>query len=61
MPIIIPLRRLTEQEKEKAAQNSLRQGKLEMAQNMLKTGADMKFIVQVSGLSEEEVRRNSER
>jgi predicted transposase/invertase (TIGR01784 family) len=49
-----------EREKEKAAQDGLEQGKREMARNMLNFGFEMDKIVQASGLSEEEIRGNSE-
>jgi predicted transposase/invertase (TIGR01784 family) len=50
-----------EREKEKAAQDALEEGKrktaLEIAHNLLKTGMTLKQVVQVTGLSEEEIPR----
>ncbi|MDR1376270.1 MAG: PD-(D/E)XK nuclease family transposase [Synergistaceae bacterium] len=53
-------REKAEREKKKAAQDALKQGKREMARNLLKLGTGMDIIVQASGLSEEEIRRISE-
>jgi predicted transposase/invertase (TIGR01784 family) len=48
-----------EREKEKAAQDALEEGKrktaLEIARNLLKTGMTIKQVVQITGLSEEEI------
>jgi predicted transposase/invertase (TIGR01784 family) len=57
-------REQAEREKEKAAQNSLKQGleqgkremAFTMAHNLLKLGTGMDIIVRASGLSEEEIR-----
>jgi predicted transposase/invertase (TIGR01784 family) len=53
-------RERAEREKEKAAQDALeqglKQGKQEMAHNLLELGMNMDQIVQASGLSEEEIR-----
>jgi predicted transposase/invertase (TIGR01784 family) len=62
-------REKAEREKEKAALNGLKQGleqgleqgKREMARNFLKLGTKMDIIIQASGLSEEEVRKISEK
>jgi predicted transposase/invertase (TIGR01784 family) len=54
---------LLEQERERAeraAQDALKQGKLEMARNLLKRGMDMDEIVQISGLTEEEIQGTSD-
>jgi vacuolar-type H+-ATPase subunit H len=45
---------------EKAAQDALKQGKREMAHNLLKLGMEMAQVVQASGLSEEEIQEFTE-
>jgi predicted transposase/invertase (TIGR01784 family) len=56
-------REKTEREREKAekaVQDALKQGKQKVAQNLLKLGMEMAQVVQVSGLSEEEIREFTE-
>jgi predicted transposase/invertase (TIGR01784 family) len=45
---------------EKAVQDALKQGQQKVAQNLLKLGMEMAQVVQVSGLSEEEIREFTE-
>lgn len=48
--------RLVQREREDALQEGLEKGVIQIAQNMLRLGSEIAFIVRATGLSEEQIR-----